>query len=70
MKDYSLSPKYEIFDHSTDPPTKTFTVCDDLDGLGCVCLQKNDGEMEFIPPNMALLVAEAMIKMAEYLKNK
>jgi hypothetical protein len=32
--------------------------------------KKNDGEMEFIPPDMALLLAEAMIKMAEHLKNK
>ena len=69
MKQYSLSPKYEIFDHTTDPPIKTFIVRDDPDGLDCVCLQKSDGEMEFIPPDMALLVAEAMIKMAEHLKN-
>lgn len=70
MKKYSLSPKYEIFDHSVEPPIKAFIICDDPDELDCVCLQKSDGEMEFFPPEMALLVAEAMIKMAEHLKNK
>lgn len=70
MKKYYLCPKYEIFDHSVEPPIKAFVVSDDPDGLDCVCLQKNDGEMEFISPDMALLLAEAMIKMAEHLKNK
>lgn len=70
MKEYSLSPKYEIFDRSVEPPIKAFIIRDDPDGLDCVCLQSSDGEMEFFPPEMALLVAEAMIKMAEYLKNK
>ncbi len=47
MKTYSLSPKYEIFDHSVDPPIKAFIIRDDPDELDCVCLQNSYGEMKF-----------------------
>jgi hypothetical protein len=71
MKEYSLSPKYEIFCNFTEPKALAYIVGHDSDS-GCVCLQDADRTRVklYIPPDMALLVAEAMIKMAEHIKNK
>lgn len=69
MKDYSLLPIYNIFDSTVSPPTLAFAIREDPDGHGCVCLEDADSMM-YMPPEVALLVAEALIKMAEHLKKK
>ena len=56
-----------ISDYDTD---SSLTVGEDPDDMGCVAIFTPNTDPLYLSPEMAIIVAEVMVKMAEHLKNK
>lgn len=48
---------------------QSYTVAEDSDGYGCVAISGGDSPI-WLPPEMAILLGEAIIKMAKIMLKK
>jgi hypothetical protein len=64
---YSIHQSFEIHDHANN---FSFKVGEDPDDLGCVSLSSDAAHSMYFEPEMAILVAEALIKVAKTIQEK
>lgn len=64
---YSITQSFEIHDHANN---FSFKVGEDRDDLGCVSLSSDASDQIYFEPEMAILVAEALTKVAKTMQEK
>jgi hypothetical protein len=64
---YQIKQSFIISDYDTD---SSLTVGEDPDDMGCVAIFAPNTEALYLSPEMAIIVAEVMIKVAKTMQEK
>jgi hypothetical protein len=64
---YQIKQSFMISDYDTD---SSLTVGEDPEDMGCVAISIPNTEALYLSPEMAIIVAEVMIKVAKTMQEK